>query len=115
MPEAKRPSLHSKAAWSRGAQGDAEMLWLSPFFKKLLCSSCSQHKNLMFYQAAETIATTNFLLKKPRSLVLERCYFFPHLYGFGLLLSTDAFYRCLVQKARIQRSYSLSLLFLVRS
>jgi len=36
--------------------------WLSPL-KRLLCSSCSQHRNLIFYQAAETIETPNFFKK----------------------------------------------------
>lgn len=42
---------------------DGEMLfWLSPFLKRLLCSSCSQHKKpLMFYhEAAKTIAMPNY-------------------------------------------------------
>lgn len=30
---------------------------LSPFLKRLVYSSCSQHKTVMFYQAAEKMAT----------------------------------------------------------
>lgn len=34
MPEAERSSLPNKAAWSRGAQGDEEMLLAFTYFRK---------------------------------------------------------------------------------